>query len=53
MELILKFTDIHEYFDFIKEFNYLYPKKEIFKNKLLFNEVNIPKYLIYNYDDDI
>ncbi|MDI7818030.1 hypothetical protein QMM58_16770 [Clostridioides difficile] len=53
MELILKFKDIHECLDFTKEFNSLYKNKEIFKNKSLFNEVNIPKHLIYNYNDEI
>ncbi|HBF7899105.1 hypothetical protein KLL36_11555 [Clostridioides difficile] len=53
MELILKFKDSHECLDFIKKFNYLYTNKEIFQNKSLFNKVNIPKHLIYNYDDDI
>ncbi|CCL55120.1 hypothetical protein ACKTJW_003200 [Clostridioides difficile] len=50
MELILKFKDSHECLDFIKKFN---TNKEIFQNKSLFNKVNIPKHLIYNYDDDI
>ncbi|MCC0642423.1 MULTISPECIES: hypothetical protein [unclassified Clostridioides] len=53
MELILKFKDIHECLDFTKEFNCLYKNNKIFKNKSLFNEVNIPKHLIYNYNDEI
>lgn len=53
MELTLKFKDVHEYLDFTKEFNRIYANKKNFKNKSLFNEVNIPKHLIYNYDDNI
>ncbi|EOE7167540.1 hypothetical protein KWL52_007060 [Clostridioides difficile] len=53
MELMLKFKDINEYLDFTKEFNCLYKNNKIFKNKSLFNEVNIPKHLIYNYNDEI
>ncbi|HGM3507108.1 TPA: hypothetical protein ACKOR7_001683 [Clostridioides difficile] len=53
MELIFKFKDVHECVDFTKEFNRIYANKENFKNRLLFNKVNIPKHLIYNYDDDI
>lgn len=53
MELILKFKDVHECVDFTKELNRIYANKENFKNKSLFNEVDIPKHLIYNYGDDI
>ncbi|MCC0669212.1 hypothetical protein [Clostridioides sp. ZZV14-6153] len=64
MQLIINFKNIDEYMDFSKKWDYPYvdvresdnkvKDKEVFKkNDFSNNKVDIPKHLIYNYDNEI